>query len=482
MNTTTIITNAKAVSKRQKATAESNRQKKKAGSKRHGAALVALAILLALGAAAGLGGCFGGYDADTGTDSYEYGDAGEGTTVDLGGSGDGTSAGAVGSDAAAGDTLEAALARGEVEQYDRVVVYDETLGCEAVRSMVPAGWQGGGQVLWNMQSGAYPAVVDFYATTADGTARSGYVSDMAYMDPDPSKGLVEGQYDDNWQPRPVKAYNGIEAYIQETLATYFGVASVEVLDVKYPEGEDADFIADALQQVQAQADAQQEQANASTPYAQGSTKAFIDCAQVTARFDLNGVSYKAEAGCMVLGNDFTLMTQDLYNTYQTTDRPWIAGAFTYYAAEESLFETYYDDSLYFQNNRIVNQQWRDAIAQTAQAIFEQNAQVAQKNFQQIQQQIQQQAAQSAASSSPNYSYTSTGSSSGSGYDSSVMDGWTNAITGNSYYEAPDGGSVLLDYNDYHYTDGTSIYSSDTPLNIGGTNLSELNDLGTMGGD
>jgi hypothetical protein len=305
---------------------------------------------------------------------------------------------------------------------------------------------------------------------------------MKYDDPDPSTGLYEGQYDGTWLPNPVKAYQSPEVYMQEFLSGYFGTSGMEVLDVKYPEGEAASEIAAMQQQMQAQTDVTQAQTNASTPNAQGSAQIRIDSATITSRFSLSGTTYKMESNCLILHNIMTIQTQDLYNTYTTTTDIWTVVNLSYYVAEESLFEKYYEDSVYFQNNLILNQQWLDAINQTATAIFQQNADIAIKDFQMIQAQLQQQAQQIAASSSQNYAYASSGGSSSSGYSSSVMNGATNAITGNSYYEAPDGGSVLLDYNDYHYTDGTSIYSSPSPLNIGGTSLSELNDLGTMGGD
>jgi hypothetical protein len=203
------------------------------------------------------------------------------------------------------------------------------------------------------------------------------------------------------------------------------------------------------------------------------------------RFNLNGVVYKVRATCCIVRDIMTLQTQDLYNTYTQVNTFWDVPELRYYVAEESVFDgqAYQEAGIAFQDNLIVNQQWTSAISQTSAAIFQQNADAAIKDFQRIQAQLQQQAQQIAAQSSQNYSYASGGSSSGgsSGYDTDVMGGWTNTITGNSYYEAPDGGHVLLDSNDYHYTDGSSIYSSSEPLNIGGTNLSELNDLGTMGG-
>jgi hypothetical protein len=156
----------------------------------------------------------------------------------------------------------------------------------------------------------------------------------------------------------------------------------------------------------------------------------------------------------------------------------------YYMAEESVFDEYAFVIDLFNSNLIINANWKNVHDAVAQKLIMDQFNAALDQFVQIRDALQQQNAAILASS-PNYggsSGSSGGSSSGSGYDTSVMGGWSNVIGEQSYYEGPDGGSVLLDSGDYHYTDGSSIYSSSEPLNIGGTNLSELTDLGTMGGD
>lgn len=405
-------------------------------------------------------------------DSKETADNSSGTAVDLKGD---------------PKTLEDMVKSGEVTAMQRVALNDAQLGCEAVRSTAPQDWVQGGDVLWIMQSGGSPAVIDFFVSSPDNRARSGYISAQSYVQPDPTTNFQEGQFDDGWLPSPMKKMMTPEDFLQEYMASYIGYPITEVLSVEKATGDVADMLERERKEAQAMIDKQTSEANANDMYAQSSGTIKNDFALVTMRVNVGDVPCKLLTMCKMSCLDNTVTTADLYNTYSFNKKFWTIESISYYLAEEEVYDQYYDSSVMFQDNLIINQQWRDAISQTSTAIFEQNRDIAVKNFQQIQSQLQQQAQQIASQGSQNYSYASGGSggstgSSGSGdYDTNVMGGWTNAITGQSYYEAPDGGSVLLDYNNYNYTDGSNIYSSPQPLDTVGTGLSEMTDLGTMGG-
>ena len=384
-------------------------------------------------------------------------------------------------------SIENLISRGELTEMQRVTIYDSALGCEAIRSIVTAGWQASGGAFWTWQSGGWPATIDFFAYSPDAKARSGYISPMNYSDPDPQEGLSEGQYDNGSLPAPVKHVMTPEAYLQEYLTNYFAASSSELIDVRYPEGDHAMLIQELEQQGQALADAQAAEFNATSMNMRSDVQTSIRWAEIEMRFVLDGITYKLCANCDLATNSQTITIQDNYTNASFTNTHWYVGQIRYYSCEESVFDDprYMMPSIEFQNNLIMNQQWYDSVRETAARIWRENEEKKIKDFQQISAQIQQQAQQAAAQSQQNYSYYSpanSSSDSGSGYDTNASGGWTNVLTEQSYYEAPDGGHVLLDYNDYHYTDGSSIYSSSTPLNTGGTSLSPLTDLGTMGGD
>ena len=362
-------------------------------------------------------------------------------------------------------------------QYQRVVCYDSDLGCEAVRSLAPMDWQAGGQAYWVIQSSTAPAIADLYIVEPNNRARAGFVSPLGYAVPDQIEQLSEGQWCAVLQA-PTKAYQNAETYAQSYFQEYAGIPNTQVIDVKYPEGEAATAISDYtawLQQTIDQAMSQTVgQGNASYKFS-------VDAAEVYLGFEYEGKLCKAKAFVMVTALEITYTYDDSYysmlNNYSIG---WSTNplGFRYYMAEESCFDEYEAVADMFSANLIVNDQWIDVLNQVAlkmnqdyqQGVLEQVEAWKEANASYPSQVFQ------GSSSSPSYSGSS------SGYDTDVMGGWTNAITGQSYYEGPDGGHMLLDSNQYHYTDGSSVYSSSDPLNTGGTNLSPLTDLGTMGGD
>jgi hypothetical protein len=87
------------------------------------------------------------------------------------------------------------------------------------------------------------------------TERVGYVSKMTYADPKSGK-TSEGGFDDVCL-MPVKTFVSAERYAQEFMNGYFG-ASMQVVDARYPEGQDLA----ALQTYQAALQQETDQATA----------------------------------------------------------------------------------------------------------------------------------------------------------------------------------------------------------------------------
>jgi len=388
--------------------------------------------------------------------------------------------------------LEEALASGAAVQYQRVICYDQALGCEAERTVAPEGWTTGGGVYWIMQCGAAPATIDFYIISPENNARAGHVGSMSFVEPDPIYQKREGDW---FSPSlsPVKAYQNAETYAKNYFVEYTGMTDVQVVDVRYPEGEGAKGIQDYLSYLKQSTDALLAQSSEMLA-AQNASMSFehnASAAEIIVRFDLNGTPYKAKVFVVIFSTEF-INSQDIQYVGQATERQltWNTAplGFNYYLAEESRFDEYEAAGDMFFSNRIYNEQWSSAVRQASDDLFKQQLEWTYEKIMEQQKALQQLGAQYVAQSAQNYSYSSSssgGSSSGgssSGYDTNVMGGWTNVVTDQSYYEGPDGGHVLLNYNDYHYTDGSSIYSSSQPLDTGGTGLSQLTELGPMGGD
>lgn len=374
------------------------------------------------------------------------------------------------------------LASGQAVQYDRAVLNDPLLGCEVARTLMPQGWISGGEVGWNGQSGIYPAVYHFFVGAPDNTAVVGMVSGCSYIQPDTVNSW------DAWEIGKVmvgsldmaKMLLTPSEYNLELISGLFIMQNPQIVDTKYPEGEEAQEMERIRQQMQEATDAFDAQVN-SYGNLYTSSICSVRAEECILTFEMNGQSWKASVFSLQLITENTLQSVDGYLPTKTEIR-WEVPVLLYYIAQEDVYEQYEQEAKsLFLGNFVRNQQWDGALNQACEQAFANEANRQAEQWQQTQQIIQQQAAAISASMQQNYSsYGSSGGS--SGYDTDVMGGWTNAITGNSYYEGPDGGHVLLDSGQYHYTDGSSIYSSDEPMNIGGTNLSPLTDLGTMGGD
>jgi hypothetical protein len=329
-----------------------------------------------------------------------------------------------------------------------------------------------------MQSASSLATIDFYAYSPDLTERVGYVSKMTYADPKNGE-TSEGGFDDVYLT-PVKAFVSAEYYAQEFMSGYFG-ASMQVLDTRYPEGQDLA----ALQAYQAgeqqnvdQATAEWLEVNQPLTGVMADVQIRVSGAYVDMRFEQNGVAYKARVCCVIAHatNTTSFPASQYLGAYSETSAYWDTPLFYYYVAEESRFDESAAVAAVFADNLFVNEQWSGALAEAHLRIRQQQWQNWADELAQITQYCQQSAQSYSQSHSQGYSYSSGSLSGNSG---SVINGWTNAITGNSYYEGADGAPVLLDdsyYHTYHDGNGGFIQSND-PI----SGLSEASDLGAMGG-
>jgi hypothetical protein len=367
--------------------------------------------------------------------------------------------------------LEQMLRDGTAVQYDRAVLNDPTLNCEVVRTLMPAGWSAGGEVSWQGQSAAYPANYYFYIQNPEGTAQIGTLSGMSYVQPD------SNWY--QWSPGqfmtgalcPAKALMSPEDYNFEFISTLLSTQDIQVLEHRAPWDEAAQAMEEAENMLQTEIDAILGQSTS------GSAEISSVGVDSFYAFENNGQSWKARVFSLQIRMATTVSdsVSTSYGLPPIQAMNWQVPIHLYFVAEESAFDTYEQQGAceLFISNYIVNQQWEGAVKRASDQIF---AEEANRQSEQWAQMIAQQASSNSASMQQDYS-----SSSSSGYSSDYMAGWTNTIVGNSYYEGPDGGNVLLDYTQYHYTDGSSIISSDSPINTVGTGLTELEDNGTMGG-
>jgi hypothetical protein len=361
-------------------------------------------------------------------------------------------------------SLEQMLASGQAVQYQRVACYDPEMNCEAVRSIAPIGWQAGGQAWWIFQSGAAPAVTDFYIVSPDEAARVGQVSPFSYSMPDPQYQMSEGQW---YSPQlsPVKIYQNAETYAQNYFKEYTGITNIQLIAVEYPKGE-------TLQALEAyKAYNERETAAALAIMApvleqqnsQMSADWSIDAAQVTLRFELNGIPCKAKVFVAISAFLMT-NTQNIPYVGQFTEQSigWSTSpaGFLYYMAEESKFDQYEPAAEMFFANLIFNEQWVNAVQQVVDKIRNDHLQ---STFDQI---MQQQEAMWQISRQYVNANKQSYSSSSSDYSSRVMDGWTNVITDREYYSTSDGGYTQLDSSYMHtYSDGSNFVQSNSMLDM-----------------
>ncbi|MCL2513026.1 MAG: dockerin type I repeat-containing protein [Oscillospiraceae bacterium] len=363
-----------------------------------------------------------------------------------------------------GASLEQMLASGTAVQYQRVACHDKEMGCEAIRSVAPAGWKADGQVYWAFQSGAAPATTDFYIVSPDNSARAGRVSNMSFVVPDPNYNqMSEGQW---YSPAlaSVKQYQNAETYAQNFFKEYTDIADMQLVGVEYPKGETAKALEAYRMYMQQELD--NTLAQMAPQNSQMSVECSINAAQVTLRFETNGVPCKARI-FVAISSYVNTNTQDIpyVGRYTTQETGWNTGpaGFLYYMAEESKFDRYEAASEMFFSNLIVNEQWGSAVQQLSTKLFQEQIQSTFEQLMQKQQEHQQMCKRYVDASKPSYSNSGSGSS---GYSSKVMDGWNNAVTDREYFSTDDGGYTKLDSSYMNtYSNGSDFVQSNSSLDM-----------------
>lgn len=384
-------------------------------------------------------------------------------------SGSGVTPGSGGAVSPGGLTLDELLGSGAAVQYQRVVCPDPALGCEAVRSVAPSNWNSGGQAFWTMQSGLAPVTVEFYVESNDNTARAGWVSGMSYVQLDQSYQLADGQWHSG-SVAPVKTFQDAETYAQSFFAEYTGITNLQLIDVQYPDDAMRRSIEEYIANQYAETNAFIEQmapmaASQNTEYR---FDHYADAAQVTLRFDLNGIPCRAKVFVLISATLNTYVQQLAYVgpvTEQQLHWNTKLGVY-YYMAQESVFNEYEAVSEVFFSNIIVNEQWGGAVRQVSEEMFRRQLEATFEQVQQSQQAMQQYGANAVSQSSQNY-YQSAIDNRGDAIHN-AMDGWTNVVRGQDYFAGADGAPVLLDNSYSHtYSDGAGNFvqsndSWDTP--------------------
>ncbi|MCL2780779.1 MAG: hypothetical protein FWD74_04710 [Actinomycetia bacterium] len=369
-------------------------------------------------------------------------------------------------------SLQQMLDDGTAVQYNRAALTDTALGCEAVRSVMPAGWQVGGQVNWSGQSEGAPAVIDFSINSPDGNQRVGFVSAMTYS---------ENTYNnvDGWDTvllAPVKQYESADVYAADFMNQYVGVTG-QVSQVNQPSGTDLQTL-QAMQAAQQQAFSQNDDMWNQAWAQQGQmvkTQVTVSGAYVDMSFSTNGATYKATVMPIIMRAAGTITYS--YNPggiLPTTNALWVVLGVTYYLAEQGKFDPKSDPARLFMSNLIINQQWTNATNAVSAQIAKQKMDQIMQNWKANEQALQAQAQQISQSSQQDYQSTIDARN---GANSSVLAGWDNSISQKSYFEGSDGAPVLLDDTmtyTYNTGDGNFVQSDDV---IPG--LDPANNLGPM---
>jgi hypothetical protein len=376
-----------------------------------------------------------------------------------------------------GQSLEQLLAKGEAVQQNRAVLDDPLLGCEAVRSFMPAGWTAGGEVSWAGQSCLAPSVIDFHIDSPDGAQRVGWISPMWYTD-NTRNVNASGSWNTNLD-YPIKFFESPEAYAAEIMNQLVGTTG-QVTNVTPPTDSDLQALQEmqgSYQQVFDQLLAEENQML--SQYGQrAETQVSISGAYVDMQYNLDGGVYNARVGTAVIQMRNTHSAAAGYGipAIQLSDTTWGAPVLFYYFAEQSQYDETGSALTLFAQNLVVNQQWQGAVEVVSNQIMQENADGIFQEWQANNAAYQQQAQAYSASASQDYSSTIENMSE---TNSNAFTGWGNTIAGNTYYESEDGGAVLLDSSYYHtYHDGSGNFiQSNTPI----AGLDEATDLGTIPG-
>jgi hypothetical protein len=358
--------------------------------------------------------------------------------------------------------LTSLIAQGKVRQYTRFALMDQALGIEAVRTIIPAGWQGGGDVSWPMQSIGSPAFYTLQAASPDRTVAMFFISEMNYEEPlyvtfvgpsnvpeltrhIPGDQLYrEGNYTEHGNPMlRLMTPEEYSAYVLRSLDPSIEAVSV-VSAERDPEARKA------LAQMASTREAQLNQTFSATPgaFVRDTT---IDLAVLELTLTRQRGNLRAIAVTMI--DSGTSGTDS--SAFKTASILWSAKFTALYVAAPDAFEANRDVFSVFLQNTITNAQWSRALSQTGKEMGQVLVDIATRGAQQNIRNVQERA--KAWSQRINERYESSLSQ-----DSNhrILEGWTDVLLYRDNWEGPDGGVLKVDHDyDRVYEKDGDIYAT-----------------------
>lgn len=358
--------------------------------------------------------------------------------------------------------LTSLIAQGKVRQYTRFALTDQTLGIEAVRTIIPAGWQGGGDVSWPMQSIGSPAYYVLQAASPDRKVAMFFISEMGYEEPlyvtfvgapgvpelnrhIPGDQLYrEGAYTEHGNPMlRLMTPEDYSAYVIRSLDPSIETVSV-VSAERDPEARKA------LAQIASDKEALLNQLSSNSPgiFIRDMK---IDLAVMELKLARQRGDLRALAVTMI---DSGTSGMDS-SAYKSASILWFAKFTALYIATPDAFEANRDIFSVFLQNTITNAQWSRALSETGKEMGQVLVDIARRGAQQNIRNVQERA--KAWSKRINERYESSLSN-----DSNhrILEGWTDVLLYRDNWEGPDGGVLKVDhdYDRVYEKDGT-IYAT-----------------------
>jgi hypothetical protein len=386
-------------------------------------------------------------------------------------------AGAPATGSGVSDKLARLIKEGKVKEYTRCVARDDSLGVEAARTMLPAGWNCDGKVIWTEQNGGVPAIVQISAQAPDRRQNMVYLSFLSFVEPlhFRSGGITlsqaqlyrEGQIGDNGAPM-LKLMPPADFDVHMLKKIYPGIQDIKIFKTTLPTAQEREQLAQALAQLQAQMTI-----NGPNPSGLYLRNVKIDFALIEATATQNGKPYKLAAFAFIQSSEAGAQN----SRGGVANIMWNASDILLYTAEPEVYDAEQATLKLFKANYARNQQWDTALAQASAQLTEQrNARSRQQTQQTIAQLNASHARAQAAVKSMQQSYASTQESiqRRSNVQSNVLAGATDAIVGRDNYRAPDGGVMKVDSRFDRVYEGTNSYNNGRIIATQGVELDRNN--------
>jgi len=342
------------------------------------------------------------------------------------------------------------LKEGKVKEYTRCVAQDQSMGIEAARTLLPAGWTCQGQVAWNMQSGRYPAIISLVGVSPDHRANITYLSGLGFEEPHIFKTPM-------WTKTEAQLYREggttekgnpmLRLMKPDDFAVYIVGRLFNAQDIKitksYPISAEARAAMDKANAQQLAALRQQAQSIPGTTF----PAATLDRGVVDITAVQNGKRYKCSVASTITSSTLGFGQRGYYQ--ETTI--WQASDITIITMEADASEAPVTAAVpIFMSNFVPNQQWQQSLTKAIGAIGQQRNAELKRQGEAAVRAIQQQARMNAQSSQQNYGSSVADSiAHRADVNSKVMAGWDDTISGVDNYRAPDGGVMKVDMNYDH---------------------------------